>query len=590
MKKVNYILLSVVFAAISYMATAEKVALTQGGQSKLSFTQNDYSRLGFKSSVTSFDHFTVKTKDGDFVQITIPGYGQSLVEGYPQLPVMNRLIEVPVGAGVSIKILNEIYQEYNLSEFGIENPIMPAQPPISKSIDNPEDLPFVLNQEIYQTEGYIENDLAVVTYLGEMRGVQLARLEVTPIHYDPVLNKIKVYTELIVEVNFVGGNTVQTIQNKKNLFSPYFESIYKMVSNYKDEISDELIMDEPATYIIVSDPMFETALQPFIQWKTKKGFKVVEAYTNDPGVGTTTATIKSYLQNFYNNPPPGYNVQSFVLIVGDVAQIPTYSGTAGSHVSDLYYFEYTGDLFPECYYGRFSANNLTELQPQIDKTLEYEQYLMPDPSYLDEVVMVAGADGGYQTHSNGQINYGTNHYFNAAHGLYSHTYLQPEPTGGNYSANIKQNVSDGVSYANYTAHCSSNGWADPSFLISDVTNMTNAHQYPLMVGNCCLSNTFNTNCFGEALLRAENKGAVGYIGGSNSTYWDEDYWWGVGFETVTLNAPYNAAHLGAYDRTFHDHGEAINEWFVAQGQMTAAANLTVTQSGSSRKLIIGPTI
>ena len=86
--------------------------------------------------------------------------------------------------------------------------------------------------------------------------------------------------------------------------------------------------------------------------------------------------------------------------------------------------------------------------------MEYEQYLFPDPTFLDEVVMVAGADSGHQTWSNGQINYGTTYYFNAAHGMFSHTYLQPEPGGGNYSTNIRQNVSDGVAYANYTAHCS----------------------------------------------------------------------------------------------------------------------------------------
>ena len=46
---------------------------------------------------------------------------------------------------------------------------------------------------------------------------------------------------------------------------------------------------------------------------------------------------------------------------------------------------------------------------------------------------------------------------------------------------------------------------------------------------CCQSNKFDEpTCFGEKLLRANNKGAVGYIGGSNNTYWDEDYWWAVG--------------------------------------------------------------
>ena len=111
---------------------------------------------------------------------------------------------------------------------------------------------------------------------------------------------------------------------------------------------------------------------------------------------------------------------------------------------------------------------------------------MPDPSFLDEVVMVAGADGAMSTSwGNGQINYGTIIILMLLMDYISHTYLQPEPSGGNYSANIRQNVSDGVAYANYTAHCSSSGWADPSFITSHISALTNASKYPLMIGNCC---------------------------------------------------------------------------------------------------------
>ncbi len=327
--------------------------------------------------------------------------------------------------------------------------------------------------------------------------------------------------------------------------------------------------------------MFEDALQPFIEWKTKKGFYVVEAYTDDPNVGSTANSIKNYLTGFYNNPPDDVNPQCFVLFVGDHPQVPAHNGTAGGHVSELYHCEYTGDIYPECYYGRFSANNVNELQPQIDKTLEYEQYLFPDPSFLDEVVMVAGHDDSWTTHSNGQINYGTTYYFNAEHGIESHTYLQPEPGGGNYAQNIRQNVSDGVAYANYTAHCSPSGWADPSFTNNHVPQMTNASKYPLMVGNCCQSNDITTTCFGESLLRAVDKGAIGYIGGTNSTYWDEDFWWGVGAENVALNPVYLPDHTGAYDGTFHDMngGEPLDQWFITQGQMFQAGNLAVTQAG-----------
>ncbi|TSA23522.1 MAG: T9SS C-terminal target domain-containing protein [Bacteroidetes bacterium] len=196
--------------------------------------------------------------------------------------------------------------------------------------------------------------------------------------------------------------------------------------------------------------------------------------------------------------------------------------------------------------------------------------------------MVAGADPNYgPLYGNGQINYGTTYYFNSAHGILSHTYLQPEPSGGNYSALIRQNVSDGVAFANYTAHCSEQGWGNPSFLISHIPSLQNDEKYCLMVGNCCLSNRFNTTCFGEEVLRAAHKGALGYIGGTNSTYWDEDYWWGVGFKAVSTNPPYSPNHLGAYDVTFHDHGESLDDWFVTQGQMVVGGNLAVQESSTS---------
>ena len=39
-------------------------------------------------------------------------------------------------------------------------------------------------------------------------------------------------------------------------------------------------------------------------------------------------------------------------------------------------------------------------------------------------LMIAGVDASYaSTYGNGQINYGTDNYFNDDHGIYSHTYL-----------------------------------------------------------------------------------------------------------------------------------------------------------------------
>jgi len=569
-----------------YEGNAQKIKLSDG-ITEFNITQADDQSLHFQNQLSAFTAMEVNTKVGLFTLLSLRGYNHSNEIGAPKLPVLKKLIEVPYGADFEILFTNVTAQAIHLSEFALSSPVFPAQPPVSKS-DDAESLPFIIDDEIYKTDNWYGQELVRVIDLGVMRGIRMARLEVAPFMYNPVNGELRITTAFNCEVRFEGAQPAQTESEKMRVYSPWFEASFGQLINHRQpemftDDGDALITIAPVTYIIVSDPMFEATLQPFVQWKTKKGFKVVEAYTNNPSVGTSSTSIKNYLQSFYQNPPEGYHPQSFVLIVGDVAQVPAFSGTAGSHVTDLYYCEYTNDKLPECFYGRFSATTQSHLQAQIDKTLEYEQYTFPDPSFLDEVVMAAGADASHQlTWGNGQINYGNQYYFNAAHGLYSHTYLQPEPSGGNYSANIRQNVSDGVAYANYSAHCSASGWADPSFTISHISALTNSHRYPLMVGNCCSSVEFQSTCFGEEILRAPLKGAIGYIGGSNSTYWDEDFWWGVGLETISTNPTYNSSHLGAYDRTFHDRtGITTANWFITQGQMPSAGNLAVTQSGSS---------
>ncbi|MPM10003.1 hypothetical protein SDC9_56327 [bioreactor metagenome] len=253
-----------------------------------------------------------------------------------------------------------------------------------------------------------------------------------------------------------------------------------------------------------------------------------------------------------------------------------------SHVTDLYYACYGGssDNIPDVYYGRFSAQTVAQLTPQINKTLMYEKYTMPSGDYLDTVLMISGVDASYApTYGNGQINYGTTYYFNAAHGIYSNTFLYPA-SNGSVESTIIGIIGQGIGYGNYTAHCSSSGWSDPTISTTNIASFNNANKYGLLVGNCCQSVKFEeSNCFGEALLRAENEGAVGYIGASDYSYWDGDYWWGVGnTSSILTNPTYAGSGLGAYDCAFHDNGEATTSWFISNGQMVQAGNIAVQAS------------
>ncbi len=579
MRKIS-VLSILLFSVSFYFAQAQVLKTGISENSALIVKENSETRFTVKNTLSELNFTTEITDKGMFTRIELPEYTAGNEIGSPQLPVLRNLIEVPYGATVKINIKNSSFKLYNLNTLGYIGKLLPVQPAVSKNDDSKKEL--IYNQSVYGKNQLLSLPLVSVEQLGMMRGIRVARLNISPIQYNPVSNTIKVFTNIETEVSFENADLDATKAAKAKNYSPYFSSFQsKLINSQSTGGTKDALSKYPIKYVIVSDPMFQSILQPFVQWKTKKGFKVIEAYTNNASVGTTTTSIKAYLQALYNAGTANDPAPTFVLFVGDVAQVPSFTGTTGTHVTDLYYCEYTGDFLPEMYYGRFSATSLAQLQPQIDKTLEYEQYLMPTKTFLNNVLMVAGVDAGNApTYGNGQVNYATSTYFNTTNGFNCISYLYPASISS--ASQIIQNVSEGVGFANYTAHGSSSGWADPSFSVTDVATLQNNGRYPLMIGNCCVTNKFDDAvCFGEALLRASNKGAIGYIGASNNSYWDEDYWWACGVGTVSANPTYATTGLGALDRIMHTNNEPFSKWYVSQGQMVNAGNLAVTQGSPS---------
>jgi hypothetical protein len=565
---------------ISLQAQEVKTIKLKANQSKVQVSSVNDQGFLLTSSLSDVTLIPVQKKDNSFYQLKAKGLIKTYNVGMPDIPVISKLIEVPLEADVSFEIIGYREEIINLNNYGIRSKIIPAQRSLSK---NEQEGELELKKEVYNTDDFLYKETAKYYESGIMRNIRMGRIEIHPIQYNPVKNTLKILNNLQIKVIFNHPDMAKTKELKKKTYSPVFGNFLKTsLINYRE--NKELITQSPLHYVIVADRMFENQLAPFIEWKQKKGFEVTVGYTDQ--IGNTTSDIKTWLQNIYQ----GSNPMSYVLFVGDVAQIPAWAGNSGSHVTDLRYCEYTGDNLPEVYYGRFSATTTAELQPQIDKTLMYEKYLMPDPSYLNEVFLVAGDDESHEdTFGNGQINYGADNYFNSANNLSAHVFLQDPPTGNNgVHDSIIANVNMGLAFANYTAHCSPDGWAEPSFSVSDVNSLNNDGKYGMWIGNCCLSNKFDDAvCFGEAALRKANGGAIGYIGGSNSTYWDEDYWWGVGLTTnITANPTYNDSGRGAYDGMMHTLANEVNDpntWYPAQGQIQVCGNLAVEASTSTRK-------
>jgi len=579
----NSLMLGVLLALIGASAAAAAVhpIPLAAEESALALVEQTRDEFRFRVEIGELSGLDVETPEGTFTQLLITGFHSSKKVGEPELPMMNRLIEIPYGASPRVEVVSVESRTIRLADFGILHRILPAQPSLSKSED-PANVPFAFNEGSYSVER-VAQDLVRTEDLGMLRAVRIGRVEVSPVEYFPERGEIVVHEAIEFRVVFDGADHAEGDALKARLWSPFFEPVYGQVAGYQtrtphDDHPD--LVRDVVTYVIITPAQFEATLQDFVAWKTERGFVTVVGVIGTPEVGTTTTSIQSYIRGLYNNPTPERPAPSFVLFVGDVEQCPTF--TMSGDATDRPYCEITGDIAPEIYYGRFSATNTSQLQAILDKTMMYDQFTMPNPAYLGEVVMIAGMDASYgQVWANGQINYGTTHYFNSAHGILSHTHLYPQ--SGGQAAQIVQEVSNGCSYVNYTAHGSTTSWSDPSFTQANIRGLQNNGEYCLAVGNCCLTSSYQiSECFAETWLREANKGAIGYIGGSNSTYWNEDYWWGVGYGTVVQYPVYENFGMGAYDGLFHDHGEPMSNWYVTNDAIIFCGNLAVMQSGSSR--------
>ncbi len=596
MKRIYFLALGVFFS-VMLSAQVNYKRLVSKGTNTITVIKSDINNLSGIFSLEDLKAFKVKTKHGDFTQLTGNGLVKDFSEiGKPMIPVFNRLIEIPGNADISIKIVSYDSTVIDLNQEGLNYLLIPTQPSIPKNV-NPDDLPFEYNKAAYTANKFTGYPLVRVKKLGRMRGITLGRLIISPVSYNPATNKLIVYTNISFNINFSNFDKSQLSYDYKRFYSPYYNSLFsKTLLNHNSIEKAVLTKDEITSYpikmVIITDPAFENQLDQYIYWKHQKGFNTILVTTDD--IGNTTDAIHNYLQNLYTSATATDPAPTFVLLVGDIGQIPAYYSDAGyySKYTDLYYctFDGSNDIYPDMYYGRWSAEDTTELQSYLDKTLEYERYTMPDDSYLGNSVLVAGVDASNaSTYGNGQINYASDNYVNASHNfttVYEYLYGSGTPITSDDAVaadSIHAQVSRGAGFVNYTAHCSSDGWADPSFTQSDALALQNAHKYCVMMGNCCQSNKFDeSDAFGEVITHTPDKGCVAYIGASQYSLWDEDYWFAVGATTVSSNPSYDT-HLGAYDRVFHDHGEDQSEWYETTDQLIHAGNLAVTEAGSSNE-------
>jgi hypothetical protein len=336
------------------------------------------------------------------------------------------------------------------------------------------------------------------------RGVKVLRLLVEEAGPGPVT----------VAVSHNGDWASQNEGKAGKLWSPALHGL----SRPPLALADKAAGGGPGSYVIVHGPAFTSAMAPLVEWKTRKGFDVTTIST---GVtGSTAAGIKEYLQNAYDtwdNPP------EYILLLGDVADIPTYSFYGNP--SDLDYTLLDGDdWLPDALIGRLPVENDTMARTVINKIVGYERspYLAGEDDWFTRSIMVGGVEGSdtpphtvrYCGQQLTKIGFAP-----------AQTFLHPPLPSNMFIANMFNPALDnGASIVAYRGWAyGTSGWSDPRYEVNDMGGMNNQGKLPVVMSFVCLNGDYTASspCFGEAFLRQgqpdQPKGAVAFIG--NGEHW-----------------------------------------------------------------------
>ena len=571
MKKV---LFSICLLAFGLSAMAQQ-SIQMRSANRAECTKSDMTKLEASFSFSTIEAQDYQSERGTFSWLSLPNTVLGGNEGEPQIPVVNELIAVPFGATPRIEVTGYSSTDYRLEDYGMKT-LVPRQPSLRKD-RRPEDVPFVYNAAAYQsTRGFRSEPSAVVTMEGTMRGVQLGKMTIEPVSYDPVNNIIRVFNNIDVTVHFDGADAQTTEDMLVKTYSPYFDIVYKQLFNERvirsayDDHPD--LYKTPVKMLVVATSAYQssTAFQNWLTWKKQKGIDV-DIYTVTSS--TASSTIRTQIQSRYNANHP-----TFLVIVGDETVVPAYKtnwscgSTYGNCINDMEYASVDSDVYHDMFMSRMSVSSTTELSNLVNKILTYEKYTMSDPTYLNNSLLVAGWDSSW-TNRVGKptIQYANNNYYNSAHGINPTVYI----TTASGQTAAYNNINN-VGFMNYTAHGDIQELADPEFTNSNVNSMSNNGKYLWVVANCCLTANWGNSsykpCLGETMIRAANKGAFGYIGSIPESYWYEDYYFGVGaFSYVASTVQTTSSTTtGMYDAAFDDTG------FNSLNSMPYIGNVAVT--------------
>ncbi len=481
-------LITVFFLSIILVTSAPAEWFDHGGQApEISLIESDSERSVIEMTIGGFEAIPVTIDGTSWYHLKIDQGGSEEQVGLPDLPDVRCSLIIPDKQDVEVTFISGEYVDYP------NMPIAPSKGVISRETD-PATVPYTFGSCYTDTAGQPET-LAAANAPYILRDYRGAMIEMNAFVYFPATQTLRVYTRMTVEVAATGPSSINIIDRSElpSIVDTQFAAIYKNHFINYNNLSRYTPVGEEGSLLIITPDQYVGQASTLAAWKIQKGIGTTIATLSE--TGSSYSNIKSFIQNLYNTTDLAY-----VLLFGDAEDLtpmngdedPSYSLLAGS------------DNYPEIFVGRFSAQNATELNTQVERTITYEKDLTATDTWPSQGTGVASdISGGH----GGQTDDSHLDFIRDKLLAYNYTLVDQiyDPTAT--SAMVATAINGGRSFVNYTGHGSSNAWSSSGFSSSDVNNLVNNNMLPLVFSVACYNGSFiGGDCFAENWLRAQNGG------------------------------------------------------------------------------------
>ncbi len=468
----------------------------QGADARVEVKAQSPGGLTLELSLPGLLHEQVDRDGMTFDRLDIIGGGAAGQVGQAGLPTYTRLVALPAGSGVQVRVLSS-----DLRALGTMT-IDPRQPIVGQDKAAP-----AFDLGLYQSAAASE-PTAIVGEPAIMAGLRVVPVTFQPVGYDPRTGEVTVASRMTVDVQFSGSDGRNDKAFAPRMISESFATIFE------EEIlgfqRDASVATGPGTYIMIC-PNNATVLnivEPLADWRRRQGYTVQVVTTAT--TGTTTTSIKSWLTTQYTsaNPPLEY-----VTLVGDAngsVTIPTYRETYSGYNGEGDH-QYTtldgGDVLSDVHLGRLSVTSTSQLATVVDKILDYETAPdMSDTSWFT----TAGLTG--DPASSGMSCIFVNQFVKQQ--LLDMGYTRIDTIWSSPFLNqMLATVNQGESLFTYRGYIGMSGMSS-----GHIESMSNGRQLPFAAILTCATGSFwsDTTARSEAFLRAANGGGIASIGTATS--------------------------------------------------------------------------